>query len=105
LDNQSSDNQVAKDIVYLHELSNTLREKRKSTGFFTQSRDELEYEFQGEEPITVSIKHNNAAAIMVKEFLFLANKSVAQKTSSHLPNHALLRRHAPPSERKIVSFY
>lgn len=103
MDNQSSDDQISKDITSLYKLSTVLHEKRKSNGTFTQSRDELEYEFQDDQPITVSIRHNNAAATMVKEYLFLANKSVAQKISSHLPNYALLRRHAPPSERKIVS--
>lgn len=101
LDNQSSDDQIAKDIKSLHDLASTIREKRKRNGIFTQDRDELEYEFQNDEPVTVSIRQKNSAAATVKEFLFLANKSVAQKISSHLPNHALLRRHAPPSERKI----
>lgn len=101
----SSDKQVSKDIVSLYELSSTLRENRKANGVFTQTRDELEYEFKDEEPITVSVSHKNSAAIMVKEFLFMANKSVAQKISSQFPNHALLRRQSPPSERKIVSFF
>lgn len=106
MDNQhdkSSDIQISKDIVSLHTLSCTLSEQRKSNGLFTQARDELEYEFQNDEPVTVSVSHKNAAAAMVKEFLFLANKTVAQKISSQFPNHALLRRHSPPSERKIVS--
>ncbi|KAI9269424.1 hypothetical protein EDC94DRAFT_598818 [Helicostylum pulchrum] len=105
LDNQhdkSSDIQISKDIVSLHTLSCTLSEQRKSNGLFTQARDELEYEFQNDEPVTVSVSHKNAAAAMVKEFLFLANKTVAQKISSQFPNHALLRRHSPPSERKIM---
>ncbi|KAI7887622.1 uncharacterized protein EV154DRAFT_573678 [Mucor mucedo] len=97
----SSDEQVSKDIVSLSELASLLRDHRQSNGIFTQTRDELEYEFKDEEPVTVSVSHKNAAAMMVKEFLFLANKSVAQKISSQFPNHALLRRQSPPSERKI----
>jgi protein SSD1 len=103
LDNSSADEQISKDIHSLYQLSTTLREKRQCNGAFTQKRDELEYEFQYEEPVTVSTLQKNNAANMVKEFLFLANKSVAQKISSQFPNHALLRRHAPPNERKIVS--
>lgn len=102
--NASSDEQISKSIVSLSELANILREHRKSNGIFTQTRDELEYEFKDEEPVTVSVSQKNAAAMMVKEFLFMANKSVAQKISSQFPNHALLRRQSPPSERKIVSF-
>lgn len=70
-------------------------------------RDELEYEFEDgnqENPITVSVSHKLPAARMVKEFLFMANKSVAQRISSNFPDHALLRRHAPPSERKMVCY-
>lgn len=104
MENASAANeQISKNIHSLHQLSTTLREKRYSNGVFTQKRDELEYEFQDEEPVTVSTYHKNDAAKMVKEFLYLANKSVAQRISSQFPNHALLRRHAPPNERKIVS--
>jgi exoribonuclease R len=97
--------QIGKDIQALYQLSTALRENRQRCGLFTQMRDELEYEFEDgneEQPITVSISHKKPAAFMVKEFLFLANKHVAQRISSQFPNHALLRRHSPPSERKIV---
>ena len=92
---------MTQSIVSLSQLSKVLYTKR-SGDIFTQTRDELCYAFQGEEPVTVSMSQKNEAAKMVKEFLFLANKSVAQKISRHLPDQALLRRHAPPSERKIV---
>lgn len=108
MDNQSDDKdqpQVHKDIHSLYQLYQTLYQGRKSNGFFSQMRDELEYEFEDgnqENPITVSVSQKLPAARMVKEFLFMANKSVAQRISSHFPNQALLRRHAPPSERKMV---
>lgn len=111
MDNQSSsssDKQITKDIQSLYQLSTTLRENRQKGGLFTQMRDKLEYEFEDgnkEQPVTVSVSHKKPAALMVKEILFLANKSVAQKISSQFPNHALLRRHSPPSERKIVRSY
>lgn len=44
-------------------------------------------------------------ATTLKEFLFLANKSVAQKISSQYPEQALLRRQSCPNSRKIVSLY
>lgn len=107
MDNQSddTDQQVHKDIRSLYSLYQTLYQGRRSNGFFSQMRDELEYEFEDgnqENPITVSVSQKLPAARMVKEFLFMANKSVAQRISSHFPNQALLRRHAPPSERKMV---
>ncbi|OAD05494.1 hypothetical protein MUCCIDRAFT_141613, partial [Mucor lusitanicus CBS 277.49] len=109
LDNQSddTDQQVHKDIRSLYSLYQTLYQGRRSNGFFSQMRDELEYEFEDgnqENPITVSVSQKLPAARMVKEFLFMANKSVAQRISSHFPNQALLRRHAPPSERKMTEF-
>lgn len=105
LDNQSCDSQsqIHKDIHSLHQLYQTIYQTRKFNGFFSQMCDELEYKFEDgnqENPITVSLSQKLPAARMVKEFLFMANKSVAQRISSHFPNHALLRRHAPPSERK-----
>lgn len=109
MDNQSDDNQqqIHKDIHSLYELYQTVYQNRKTNGYFSQMRDELEYEFEDgnqENPITVSVSHKLPAARMVKEFLFMANKSVAQRISSNFPDHALLRRHAPPSERKMVCY-
>ncbi|RCH90933.1 hypothetical protein CU098_004064, partial [Rhizopus stolonifer] len=103
LDNTSEDTSpISSSIASLYELSKMLHEQRKSNGLFTQMRDRLEYEFEEEgKPVTVSIAHKKPVETMVKEFLFLANKCVAQKISSEFPEQALLRRHAPPSERKI----
>jgi protein SSD1 len=94
---------IGKSIHSLYQLSTVLRR----SDVFTQIHEELEYQFEGgneEEPTTVSMRRKTPIVAMVKEFLFLANKSVAQKISSHFPNHALLRRQAPPSERKLVIF-
>ena len=105
LDNPTDENPVSQSLSSLYELYKVLHATRKANGLFTQMRDHLEYEFEKDEqkPVTVSLRHKKPTEMMVKEFLFLANKSVAQKISSQFPEQALLRRHAPPSERKIVS--
>ena len=38
-----------------------------------------------------------------KQFMLLANMSVARVIASGLPEQSLLRRHEPPIERRIVS--
>ncbi|KAI8368422.1 hypothetical protein EDC96DRAFT_479673 [Choanephora cucurbitarum] len=103
LDNPTDENPVSQSLSSLYELYKVLHAARKANGLFTQMRDHLEYEFEKDEqkPVTVSLRHKKPTEMMVKEFLFLANKSVAQKISSQFPEQALLRRHAPPSERKI----
>lgn len=101
----SDDGLIGKSIQTLYQLSTALHEQRSANGLFTQMNEELEYEFDqsnDEEPTTVSTRRKLPAEHMLKEFLFLANRSVAQKISSHFPDHGLMRRQAHPSERKLV---
>lgn len=98
---------IEKDIEMLFTIANNRRQERLSEGdSMTLKRDELEHTFdpaQPVAPISVTIKTTNAATLTVKELHLMANQTVAQKISSKLPDHALLRRQAPPTGRKIVS--
>lgn len=40
---------------------------------------------------------------LIEEFMLLANISVAGKIAAGLPDQALLRRHEPPIDRRLVS--
>ncbi|KAI8978961.1 hypothetical protein BDB01DRAFT_852185 [Pilobolus umbonatus] len=100
--------QIKSKVSTLYTLASTLHKIRSAHGIFQQIKDELTFAFEGEgheHPISVCISKKPECAIVVEEFLYMANKSVAQKISSQLPNHALLRRHGAPSERKIREVY
>jgi exoribonuclease R len=55
-------------------------------------------------PIECTVYEHKDANRLIEEFMLLANMSVAQKISSAFPEQALLRRHAPPIERRLVRF-
>ncbi|KAI7848162.1 hypothetical protein BDC45DRAFT_541277 [Circinella umbellata] len=93
---------VEQDIRMLYNITSQLYESRHVVGGMTQERDELDFVFNEQgEPTSIGIKSKEHTTIIKEELLLLANQSVAQKISSQFPEQALLRRHAPPNERKI----
>ena len=95
---------VEQDIRMLYSITCQLNESRHTVGGMTQTRDELDFVFNEQgEPTSIGIRSKEHTTMITKELLLLANQSVAQKISSQFPEQALLRRHAPPNERKIVS--
>ncbi|KAG0174502.1 hypothetical protein DFQ30_004135 [Apophysomyces sp. BC1015] len=92
---------LEQDIRMLYTIAEELSEARYENGAMSQMRDELDFSFEDEIPTGVFIQKKQPARKVVKEFLRLANMSVAQKISSNYPDQALLRRHAPPLDRKI----
>lgn len=98
-------NDIENDIRLLNKIATELFNHRTLIGTLTQMKDELTFDFDADyTPQHVSIVNKPIPSHkIVKEFLLLANKSVAQKISSRLPEQALLRRHASPIDRKIVS--
>lgn len=95
---------LVQDLRTLHGIANELHDSRSKDGIMTQMRDELEFGFDdNNDPSSIVTKAKKPALKILKEFLLLANQCVAQKISSQFPEQALLRRHAPPNERRIVS--
>ncbi|KAI8098895.1 uncharacterized protein BX664DRAFT_354405 [Halteromyces radiatus] len=94
---------IENDIRLLNTLATELYNLRSQTGILTLLRDELTYDFDPEfTPLNVSVLTKPIQTHrIIKEFLLLANTSVAQRISSRLPEQALLRRHATPVDRKI----
>ncbi|KAF7725621.1 hypothetical protein EC973_009500 [Apophysomyces ossiformis] len=92
---------LEQDIRMLYGIAEQLYEARFDNGAMSQMRDELDFTFEDLNPTSVFIHRELPATKVVKEFLRLANMSVAQMISSNFPDQALLRRHAPPSDRKI----
>ncbi|ORX54403.1 RNB-domain-containing protein [Hesseltinella vesiculosa] len=99
---------LEKDMHALYGIASQLHDRRFSSGgALGQQRQQLAFTFEGPIdndhciPTQVGTTKKTESAKLVKEFLMLANTSVAQKISSHMPELALLRRQARPLERKI----
>ncbi|KAI8337432.1 hypothetical protein BC941DRAFT_513290 [Chlamydoabsidia padenii] len=106
---QQLSSDIESDLKTLYKIATQLRERRFGVdGGMSQRREELAFTFDHPVdndhsiPSAIHIAQKPKASATVKEFLLLANQSVAQKISSHLPELALLRRQAKPMDRKIV---
>ncbi|RUS28502.1 hypothetical protein BC938DRAFT_481810 [Jimgerdemannia flammicorona] len=96
---------VEKDIKMLYELSKQLRDARFKNGALSMNSVKLSFELDSEgQPINVSVSEKKESNRLVEEYMLLANISVANKISAHFPEQALLRRHAPPIERRLADF-
>ncbi|CAO3587453.1 unnamed protein product [Absidia cylindrospora] len=101
---------IEMDVHILYKIASHLHVNRFAVGGgMSQQREELGFSFEQQPvdndhsiPSGVNISEKPQASATVKEFLLLANQSVAQKISSHLPELALLRRQAKPMDRKIL---
>jgi protein SSD1 len=103
IDKGSTKEGIEKDLLMLYSLACHLHHKRYHKEAMSLQRQYMEFDSH-HEPTFVSITSRPTIAKCVKEFLFLANACVAQKMASQLPDQALLRRQAPPNERKLVSW-
>ncbi|KAI9318073.1 hypothetical protein BX666DRAFT_1934548 [Dichotomocladium elegans] len=105
LENPTTDDVLERDIQTLLTIGSRLREARLRQGnVMTIMRDNLCFVFDDQNqvaPVAVSKKRKLDSQMAVKEFLFKANTLAAQKISSHFPEHAMLRRQAPPHDRKM----
>lgn len=93
------------DIIHLYKISKQMRERRFANGALSINSIRLSFKLNElGEPCGVSIYEQKDANRLIEEFMLCANMSVAQKISQHFPNETLLRQHAPPHERTLVSF-
>ncbi|KAI9485602.1 MAG: hypothetical protein EXX96DRAFT_645529 [Benjaminiella poitrasii] len=98
---ESASEEIQKDVRLLHEIASTLYNIRYTNDAMSLFRSTLEFD-DAKAPTKLSISNSKPGIVkIVKEFLFMANKCVAQKISSQYPEQALLRRQAPPNLRKI----
>lgn len=107
LEKECTSSEIEQDIRSLLSIGAKMRATRLDQGgAMSLMREELSFTCeQGYQvpPTAVSPKNILDAEKYVKEIQLRANITVAQKISSHLPEQAMLRRHAPPLDRKIVS--
>lgn len=86
-------------------MAQRLRDQRFKRGALSLGSIRLNFELdEQDDPIECTVYKPKDANRLIEEFMLLANMSVAQKISSAFPEQALLRRHAPPIERRLVCF-
>jgi protein SSD1 len=98
----NGETEVEKDLFMLYNVACHLFHRRYHKEAMSLERQYLEFD-EPSNPESITINFKPSIRKIVKEFLFMANTCVAQKISSQYPDQALLRRQAPPNQRKIVS--
>lgn len=96
-------NGVEQDILNLYSLSQHMRKRRFENGALSMNSVRLSFKLNEQgEPEDVWVYELKDANRLIEEFMLRANMSVAEKICGQFPNEALLRRHAPPIERRLV---
>ncbi|WIA18422.1 hypothetical protein OEZ85_009882 [Tetradesmus obliquus] len=97
--------QVIFDCMALHGIATRLRSARFGSGALRLTNTKLSFALDtGGNPVSTSAYVQAEANHLVEEFMLLANMRVAGIIARAFPKHALLRRHPPPSERKLEEF-
>lgn len=98
----SANTDIANDILSLYSIAQLLHQERSQKAMFLKPpRLDIKFEENTTTPIHISTKKPLQASILLQEFQVLANTQVAQKISSHFPDHALLRSQSLPNDRKL----
>lgn len=96
---------VEQDILDLHKLSLCMRKRRYENGALSMNSIKLSFKLDDngdvEKVWVYQLKESNR---LIEEFMLRANMSVAEKICEHYPGEAMLRRHEPPIERRLVSY-
>ncbi|KAI9322437.1 hypothetical protein BX666DRAFT_1848894 [Dichotomocladium elegans] len=96
---------IRDDIMHLYNLSRQMRKRRFENGALSINSIRLCFELDDSgEPKDVWVYELKAANRLIEEFMLCANMSVAEKIINHFPDEALLRRHAPPLEKRLDEF-
>lgn len=92
---------ILSDISLLYSIATSLHSQRSQRAMFLKSPI-LDIRFKDETtPAYISTKSPLPSEVILQEFQVLANTQVAQKISSHFPDHALLQSQSLPNERKL----
>ncbi|KAI8138464.1 hypothetical protein BJV82DRAFT_630915 [Fennellomyces sp. T-0311] len=90
------------DVNMLYTLAQNMKQQRRRNGAFFLSEPALDIRIDEQgSPIGISLKQRSRADDIMDEIKILVNTSVAQKISSHFPDHALLQCQSMPNERKL----
>jgi protein SSD1 len=81
-----------------------MRKRRFDEGALSLSSVRLTFKLdEAGYPIECQPYQQKESNRLIEEFMLLANASVAKKIAVTYPEHALLRRHAPPLMNRLVS--
>ncbi|KAI7856343.1 hypothetical protein BDC45DRAFT_503724 [Circinella umbellata] len=90
------------DINMLYSLAQSMKQARLRSGALFLSEPVLDIRITEKgQPTGISLKQRLPADDIMDEIKILVNTSVAQKISSHFPDHALLQCQSTPNERKL----
>ncbi|KAL7332915.1 hypothetical protein PS15p_201892 [Mucor circinelloides] len=100
-DPDNGQNDLSTDILSLYSISRSLHKSRYEKALFIKP-PQLDIRFKNDHyPSSITTKVHLKSECILDELQILANTQVAQKISSHFPDHALLRSQSPPNERKL----
>ncbi|KAI9246673.1 hypothetical protein BDA99DRAFT_609485 [Phascolomyces articulosus] len=90
------------DINMLYSLAQNMKQTRRRNGALFLSEPVLDISINDNgSPTGISLKQRLPADDIMDEIKILVNTSVAQKISSHFPDHALLQCQSMPNDRKL----
>ncbi|KAJ1358732.1 hypothetical protein KIN20_017233 [Parelaphostrongylus tenuis] len=94
---------IRKKVMQLHMIARRLRSTRIKNGALRIEQPKLMFSLNPETKMPVSVKAEEPQESykLVKEFMLLANISVATKIESHFPRMAFLRKHSPPKQKVL----
>jgi DIS3-like exonuclease 2 len=96
---------LVKDIRSLHKIAQNRRASRFQGGALKLEHMKLVFTLEEDgTPYESTMYNTRDSDLVVKEFLLLANMTVARVISNAFPDSALLRRHPEPSLRKLKEF-
>jgi DIS3-like exonuclease 2 len=96
---------LVKDVRSLHRIAQNRRASRFQGGALKLDHTKLVFTLEEDgTPYESTMYNTRDSNLVVKEFLLLANMTVARVISNAFPDSALLRRHPEPSLRKLKEF-
>ncbi|CAI5446357.1 unnamed protein product [Caenorhabditis angaria] len=95
--------EIKEKVLMLHRVAQIMRARREENGALRIEQPRLKFSVDPEtkQPIGVSVYEIRDSNKLVEEFMLLANMEVAKKIEKEFPEHAFLRNHPPPKEKKM----
>jgi ribonuclease R len=98
-----------KEILSLHQLAKTFRDKRMKAGAINFSSQEVRFKLDEKgSPLGIVIKESKESHQLIEEFMLLANRTVAERVSKVMVGNKPIpfpyRIHDQPDEEKLIPF-
>jgi VacB/RNase II family 3'-5' exoribonuclease len=97
--------EIAQRVCQLHQMALHMRKRRFDSGSLSLGSTKLVFQLDvAGNPVSVGHYVQKDSNHLVEEFMLLANSAVARRIHEAYPDAALLRRHPPPLDTKLVEF-